>query len=72
MTSAVLLGPSAGEGWLPGGGVGKLQEASARLPLHRPAALCQDEEDGCGVSPLYLFLADEEDHSRVFIQHRAI
>lgn len=30
----VLLGPSAGEGWLPGGGVGKLQEGSARLPLH--------------------------------------
>lgn len=55
LTSGVLSGPSAGEGWLPGGGVGKLQEATARLPLHRSAPLCQDEEDGCGVSPLYLF-----------------
>lgn len=52
-----LSGPSAGEGWLSGGGVGKLQEGSARLPLHRPAALCQDEEDGCGVSPLYLLFS---------------
>lgn len=57
VTSGVLSGPSAGEGWLLGGGVGKLQEATTRLPLHRSAALCQDEEDGCGVSPLYLFFS---------------
>lgn len=50
-------GSSAGEGWLLGGGVGKLQEATARLPLHRSAALCQDEEDSCGVSLPYLFLS---------------
>lgn len=53
----LLPGSSAGEGWLPGGGVGKLQEGSARVPLHRPAALCQDEEDGCGVSLLSFVLA---------------
>lgn len=57
VTSGVLLGPSAGEGWLPGGGVGKLQKVTARLPLYRSAALCQDEKDFCRVSPLYLFLS---------------
>ncbi|TKS83584.1 Active breakpoint cluster region-related protein [Collichthys lucidus] len=45
LTSDFLSGPSAGEGRLPGGGVRKLQEGPARLPLHRSAALCQDEED---------------------------
>lgn len=40
-----LVGSSAGEGWFPGGDVGGLQEAASRLPLYRPAALCQDEED---------------------------
>ncbi len=34
VTSGVLVGPSAGEGWLPGGGVRELQEGPARLSLH--------------------------------------
>lgn len=48
---SVFSGPSAGEGRLSGGGVGKLQEGQTRLPLHRSAPLCQDEEDSSGVSP---------------------
>lgn len=44
-----LVGSSAGEGWFPGGDVRGLQEAASRLPLYRPAALCQDEEDLCRV-----------------------
>lgn len=51
----VFPGPSAGEGRLPGGGVGELPEGQTRLPLHRSAPLCQDEEDRRGVSPQWLF-----------------
>lgn len=50
VTLSILSGTSAGEGWLPGGGVGKFQEVTARLPLHRFAALCQDEKDSRRVS----------------------
>lgn len=49
--TSVFSGPSAGEGRLSGGGVGKLQKGQTRLPLHRSAPLCQDEEDISGVSP---------------------
>lgn len=68
VTPGVPLGSSAGEGWLPGGGVGKLKEAPACLPLHGPAALCQDEEDRCGVSPLLLSIQ----RTIAVCKHRAI
>lgn len=57
VTWGVPVGPSAGKGWLPGGGVGKLQEGSACLPLHRSAVVCQDEENGSRVSPLKCFFS---------------
>lgn len=42
--------PSAAEGSLHGGAGWRLQEAPTRLPVHRPSALRQAEETGCGVS----------------------
>lgn len=53
----ICSGSSAGERWLPCGGVRKLPEATPRLPLHRPAALCQNEEDLCWVSFLLCFFS---------------
>lgn len=41
---------AAGEGRLPGGNVGELPEAEARLPLHRRPTVCQAEEGLCWVS----------------------
>lgn len=34
LSSDSVLGSAAGEGWISGGGFGKLQEAPTRLPLH--------------------------------------
>lgn len=42
---------AAGEGRLPGGSVGELPEAAARLPLYRCPTVCQAQEDICRVSP---------------------
>lgn len=71
VTWGVPLGPSACEGWLPGGGVGKLQEGSARLPLHRSAAVCQDEENGRRVSPLFNVIFSPSKVSKQCIHARA-
>lgn len=45
-----LAEPSAAEGSLHGGAGRRFQETSSRLPFHRPAALHQAKETGCGVS----------------------